>query len=371
MQYNPTRLTLARSRRKLTKKQFADLVGVSSKTISIYESDSPDFTLQDDTIEKFAVALNYPVTFFYKNEVDVITGDTISYRAISKLSAPLKASSEAMSSIVYELSSWIDKRFNLPKLNLPDYSSHGNNLTPEAASQSLRQQWGIGSLSIRNIIHTLEKNGIKVFSLAEDCKDVDAFSFWKGEKAFVVLNQFKSPERSRFDAAHELGHLILHKHGIQQTGKEAEREADAFASAFLMPEASIAAKVNKNGLVSLNELIKLKKHWNVSLMALIRRLYDLNYISEWQYRQATINASKKGYRTHEPESIGEMEQSLILKKVFDSIRASGQKRIELIEDLALPLDELQSLTFNHPLFMPIISNQNVKNSTSKAKLTLV
>ncbi|RBI65406.1 hypothetical protein DQ400_18155 [Vreelandella sulfidaeris] len=50
---------------------------------------------------------------------------------------------------------------------------------------------------------------------------------------FVFLNIQKSSEHSRFDAAHELGHLTLHKHAGAH-GKEAEREANAFASSLCL-----------------------------------------------------------------------------------------------------------------------------------------
>ncbi|WP_234014515.1 ImmA/IrrE family metallo-endopeptidase [Cronobacter dublinensis] len=81
-----------------------------------------------------------------------------------------------------------------------------------------------------------------MFSLAENCIEVDAFSFWVDEKPFVLLNTMKIPERSRFDAAHKLGHLVLHKHS-SNNGRQAELDTDRFASAFLMPERSVLATV--------------------------------------------------------------------------------------------------------------------------------
>src|SRR3546814_6566541 len=56
----------------------------------------------------------------------------------------------------------------------------------------------------------------------EDTKNVDAFSCWRNGQPFVFLNTFKSAERSRFDAAHELAHLVLHRHGGPQ-GREIGR----------------------------------------------------------------------------------------------------------------------------------------------------
>ena len=89
-----------------------------------------------------------------------------------------------------------------------------------------------------------------------DALEVDAFSMWRQETPFVFLNTQKSAERTRFDAAHELGHLVLHRHGSPQ-GQDAEREANAFASAFLMPRASVLA--NAPRMATLDHLIPAEK----------------------------------------------------------------------------------------------------------------
>lgn len=348
--FNPKRLKIARERRSLTKKALAELVQMSPKTVTAYESDTPQFDLQTETVARFALALNYPETFFYKEIIETISAESISYRAATKLPSRLKLASESASLIAFEIATWLEKRFNnLPNVDLPDFS-HDNRHNHESASKELRSQWGLGELSIKNMVHLLETKGVKVFSLSEDCKEVDAFSFWKGETPFIVLNQYKSTERSRFDAAHELAHLVLHRHGEQNTGRDAEKEADKFASAFLMPEGSIAEKVRPRSNATLDELISLKKHWNISLMAMIRRLYDLTYLSEWQYRQLTITAAQKGYRKQEPEGIKTKEKSIIFEKVFNSLKDKGLNRNHIAKELDLPFDEISSLTFNHPLF---------------------
>ncbi|UPW18581.1 XRE family transcriptional regulator [Agarivorans sp. TSD2052] len=371
--YIPTRLKQARERRKLTKKAFADLIGISSKTVSIYESSQPQFELQDEMIQKFAIALGYPVEFFYKAISETIDPESISFRAVTKLSSRLKLATEAASVNALELSEWIDSKFkNLPKVQLPDYS-HDNRNDPEVAAMELRNVWALGELSVKNMIHLLESKGVRVFSLSEDCKEVDAFSFWKGDRPFVVLNQFKTPERSRFDAAHELAHLILHKHGCQNKGREAELEADRFASAFLMPRGSVLAKVRPNANAALKDILALKKNWNVSAMAMIRRLYDLSCLTEWQYRQLTISATKEGYRSCEPEGLEQREKSLLLEKVFISLKDKGYRRVDICNELFLPLDEISNLTFNNPFFSLSLVSQNTQigDQPYRASLSLV
>ena len=63
-----------------------------------------------------------------------------------------------------------------------------------------------------------------MFGLAEDCRELDAFCFWRHGRPFVFLNTVKSAERNRMDCAHELAHLVLHRevremtreHGLQR-----------------------------------------------------------------------------------------------------------------------------------------------------------
>ncbi|MGO8957896.1 MAG: ImmA/IrrE family metallo-endopeptidase [Streptosporangiaceae bacterium] len=72
-----------------------------------------------------------------------------------------------------------------------------------------------------------------------DTTDVDAFSLPFHDRPVIVLGADKNDRaRSRFDGAHELGHLVVH--GDQVWGvKEVERQAHAFAAAFLMPAEDI------------------------------------------------------------------------------------------------------------------------------------
>jgi hypothetical protein len=85
--------------------------------------------------------------------------------------------------------------------------------SPDTAALYLRQNWGLGERPIPNMLKLLEAKGVRVFSLAENTKAVDAFSVWRNGLPYVFLNIAKSAERSRFDASHELGHLVMHKHG--------------------------------------------------------------------------------------------------------------------------------------------------------------
>ena len=123
------------------------------------------------------------------------------------------------------------------------------------------------------MIHLLESRGALVFSLTQDCHELDAFSFWSGKRPIVLLNTMKSAERSRMDAAHELMHLLCHREG---TSRREEEEANSFAGAFLMPKGDVYKRIRK--VYNLHQLIDSKQRWGVALSALVYRLRELELI---------------------------------------------------------------------------------------------
>jgi Zn-dependent peptidase ImmA (M78 family) len=308
--------------------------------------------------------LNFPQAFFYAADPEELTVGIASFRSMSKMSARQRDSALGSGSIGLLLNEWLEKKFNLPEPNLPDLSRESGVLTglynresyeedipypskstancPEAAAEAFRSHWGLGELPVKNVITLLESKGVRVFSLAVDAKEVDAFSMWHGGKPFMFLNTFKSAEHCRFDAAHELGHLVLHRHG-QTQGPELEREANAFASAFLMPRKSVLS--NAPRVATLPGLVRAKHYWKVSVAALNYRLHALGMTSDWVYRTLCIQLAEAGYRTKEPEEAIH-EKSLILEKVFKALRDEGVSKFDVAEELLIPIEEIDALTFN-------------------------
>ncbi|WP_432472346.1 helix-turn-helix domain-containing protein [Amphritea sp. HPY] len=359
--FNSTRLKLARIRRKLTFKALAEAVGMSSKMVSLYEKDDCLHEPPKDTVDLLAKALNYPPAFFYGSDIEALEPSTVSFRSLKSMKAAQQHAAIGAGQIAFILNDFFESKFNLPATNLPDLRG----LEPEVAAESLRERWGLGNLSIKNMIHLLESKGIRVFSLAENTQDVDAFSFWKDGIPFIFLNNQKSSERSRFDAAHELGHLVLHKHG-GPTGREVEIEADKFSSSFLIPRSSLLEA--SPSFVTLDDIIKLKRNWLVSVGATIVRMKHLNLLTEWQYRTLMVEMSKAGYRKTEPNSI-ERERSLIIEKVLPALLIQGITLPKLADQLELPLDEVASLLFKVSI---ATSNNKVSvNRKNPPKLSLV
>jgi Zn-dependent peptidase ImmA (M78 family) len=135
--------------------------------------------------------------------------------------------------------------------------------------------------------------------------------------------------------------LVMHRHGAPQ-GQDAEREANAFASAFLMPRASVLAAAPR--VTTVDHLVRLKKHWNVSVAALAYRLHTVGVLSDWHYRTLCIEIASRGYRKREPEQ-GQRESSQVLAKVFAALRDEGVGKGNIAQELRIPAEEIEQLVF--------------------------
>jgi Zn-dependent peptidase ImmA (M78 family)/DNA-binding XRE family transcriptional regulator len=331
----PGRLSLARKRRGLTKKGFAEVLGVNPHTVLRYESG--DISPSPETLERIAQILDFPLAFLCAPDVDEIVSDAASFRSLTSMTAKDRDAALAAGTLAYLFSDWVDDNFSLPEAALIDL--RGEN--PEVAARSLRQEWGLGEQPIKNMVHLLEAKGVRVFSLVENTRTVDAFSVWRGTRPFVFLNTIKTAEHGRFDAAHELGHLVLHRHG-GPSGRRAEEEANRFASSFLMPAADVIARLPR--IHTLNQIVEAKKRWAVSAMAMIYRLHTLEIISDWQYRMFCIQASDHGYRTSEPFGVPR-EQSVVWQKVLTALWNERITKQEIAERLSVPTAEIENFLF--------------------------
>lgn len=336
--FNRQRLSLARKRRRLTGKGLAERAGLSPITVSRIENgEKPD----EETVRKLAQALDYPVEFFSDDDPETVDTGAVSFRALSKMTARERDAALAAAALGLQVSDWVESKFRLPEPQVPDLSYETD---ASAAAHALRQMWGLGDRPISNLLGLLETKGIRVFSLSEKTASFDAFSFWRSEKPFIFLNNFKTAEHSLMDAAHEAGHLCLHRHAGAHAGmvssRLAEREANQFASAFLMPENDVRPRMPSDITVSF--ILKAKLRWRVSAMALTYRLHSLNLLSEWQYKSACIELTRLGYRTAEPIGI-ERETSRVWQKILIQLWAERKTKDRIAAELHMPLDEFESL----------------------------
>lgn len=338
----PERLVEARLAKRWNQTELANDVGVTRQSISTYEMGTKK--PEPDTMSALARALEQPISFFTRG--DLPTFGPASANFYRKVGADTKRRNSACA--VY--ANWLgqaafafDVFVNYPDLDLPSFEPKETNTNRyseeeiEAIAEKVREHFGLGLGPISNVVRLLESKGVIVCRVVIPDEKIEAFSFWRGDRAFVFLASEKdSAARARLDAAHELGHLCMHRWvsaeeiDDEKALKEIEREADRFAAAFLLPRKSFPNEIYSPRLMA---FVDLKRRWKVSIQAMVLRCKTLGLFDEQQVTTLYKQISARKWRTSEPMD-GEgglpLEQPLLLKKIAEMVLLAGKiKRDEL------------------------------------------
>jgi Zn-dependent peptidase ImmA (M78 family)/DNA-binding XRE family transcriptional regulator len=356
----PSRLLIARKRHGLTLTRLAGLTGLSTHSLSVYENGHQ--APSEETLLLLAATLDVAPAFLAASDVEEIPGEAVSFRALSKMTARQRDRALSTGRITLLINDWIDARFELPAADIPSLTGY----KPESAAEVVRARWGLGERPIANMLHLLEARGVRIYSLTAENDELDAYSlFWHG-RPFIFLSTSKSGERGRFDAAHELGHLVLHGEHQVLNRPAAEMEANRFAAALLMPRGSILGQGLRDATAA--RILQAKQIWKVAAMALTHRLYELDLLTEWGYRTACVQLSRLGYRRSEPKGI-QRESSQLLSKVFRSARDDGDTPATIAADIGITSDELKDHVFG--LTLTTLPGDRLETGPPRGGLQLV
>lgn len=341
-QFNPDALRIAREYRGLQKNELAKRLEVTPSAVSQFESGKSRPNAQ--TIGRMSIALNFPPSHFAQNiDFGNVSTDQCHFRSLRSSSQVERRMMVSASALIGNIVNFIDSHVDLPHEQITPSISTGN-LTAEEIEQTaakIRRDWGLGMGPISNIVHLLESKGVLIFRLLSGCKTVDAFSLWHRDRPFIFLSTEKgSASRSRFDASHELGHLVMHTDFLPGDRLQ-EEQANRFGSAFLLPRESFLAECPRR--LVWPHFLELKIRWKVSLAALIRRARDLGVFSDDTYRRAVVQLNKKwGYNEpYEPE----MERPTILPQSMRLLAQSGWSSQAIAQHLSIAEKDLYTLTF--------------------------
>jgi Zn-dependent peptidase ImmA (M78 family) len=139
---------------------------------------------------------------------------------------------------------------------------------------------------VDDICDAVESLGVKVYLFESMLEKVFGFSIAEadgGPAIGVNVRSDISVERRIFTAAHELGHLVLHRNSYEGEELEEnlnhEKEANVFASHFLMPsEAFAQAWEETKGLFFVERVMKTKRYFLVSYLTVLKRLVDMGIV---------------------------------------------------------------------------------------------
>lgn len=326
--FDRTRLRTARELSTWSQAQLAAEADVTPAAISQFESGAA--RPKPETAVLLSELLNVPVQFFYTPMTDSHEGF---FRSLRRTSAADRRRARAIGHVAHDLVLHAADARLFPAHDVPQIPASGLDAgisEIEQIATRVRSAWNLPSGPVADMVELLEKHGVGVIRLPLGSTDVDAFSLPFTGHPVVVLGTDKNDRaRSRFDCAHELGHLVLH--GEQIWGvKEVETQAHQFAAAFLMPAEEIYDELPSR--VDWQVLFQLKRHWQVSLAALLMRAKTLGKMDDRSYLTAVKTISARGWRRVEPIPLGRPEHPSKLLKFLDS-SASAHARALLPNDI--------------------------------------
>jgi Zn-dependent peptidase ImmA (M78 family)/transcriptional regulator with XRE-family HTH domain len=350
--FDPARLTQARHLAGKTKRDVAEAIGVTPAAVGQYEAGTRP---RPELIPAMADFLGVPLHFFVVGRPHArLDTSAAHFRHLRSTRAYQRAKATAFVEQLWELTQALEKRVQLPVVDLPGFSGGevhpGVDLPPDPvdAARALRSVWRMGTGPVPHLVRLMETHGIVVAlaPLADgDVATVDAFSTSRLPRPVVIITRDRSDDvyRHRFTAAHELGHLVLH--GDTLPGDSAqEREADAFAAEFLTPRDSLLPDLPRR--LNLAVLADLQHVWGVSVDSLLYRCREVGLFSDstaarsWQRLNGL--RSQGAFRAQPIQGfVG--EQPVLLRNAFDLAEKHGLSLVALADELAWPLPRLREL----------------------------
>lgn len=328
--FDPVRLRLARQAAMLTKKDLASTVGVTPAAVSQYESGTHSPSAK--VAAALALALGLPVGFFAADRpLGQAPTTAAHFRSLRATTQQERDRAFTHALLTWELVGVLERDVRLPAFDLPtDLSVQADEPTSDAAgaAQRTREYLGIGSGPIPNVVRLLESRGVACTRLPAQTRRVFAFSCaFPGRPVVVLATERGGLAASRFDAAHELGHLVMH-HDEEPASHPVERQAHAFAAEFLAPAHEIADELPRRA--DWSAYLKLKREWGMSIQALLYRARTLGVMSEHVYRRAVTELNARGWRQHEPGDDLLAEAPLLLRRALE---VAGERGVG-VDDVA-------------------------------------
>lgn len=334
--FESERLSQILAARRLSQAQLASLVGVSPATVSKWRSGNQ--APERETLERLAGVVNVTPEWFTRAPSAKVSLPLFRSNASAHVAARamLEARMEWAQDVALALSEFVD----YPTLNLPTRQfKEPDEITPdeiELAASECRDLWRIGRTAVPDLALAIEGAGVVLIREETGISQIEGLSAWSDAlgRPLVLLSADKdNGYRSRFDLAHELGHLILHRFIPRPTErdrhKQLEQQAHCFAGAFLLPAETFANEVRTP--VTLDDLLLLKRRWGVSVAAIVMRLRALKILDEEAAQSLFKRRSARWGAKSEPgDGDRPPERPRLLRRTIDL----------LVEENVMPLDSI-------------------------------
>lgn len=296
---NGAMLRLARQRKGFHQTQAAERLGIEQPILSRMENGLTE--IRDDVILKASQVYEVPTAFFFQNHP--VYGPPVSVHPMYRRKADVTA--RELDSVVAELNvrvmhlrrlleaAEVANSADVPKLDVNDFDG------PEEIASVVRAHWKVPRGPIADLTLLAERAGIFVVHSQLSGTSISGVTFAvPGLAPLVALNSAQPADRQRWSLAHEIGHLVMHR----LPSASMEEEANAFASALLMPADDIRPSF-LGRRVDLRVLASLKPEWRVSMQALLMQAHGIGAISNNQSQYLWKQISARKYRLREPPEL--------------------------------------------------------------------
>ena len=349
--FNGERLREAREARGISATSLSELVRKSQQTISHYENGAS--TPPEATLSELARSLNVSESFFFSRR-DKERDKGFYFRSMAATTKTSRNKAERKADWLSDVVNFIGEYVELPEPQFAPLLEHTElhqitNEEIEEVAARVRQLWKLPPGPIANVVSLLEHKGAVVTRGPLGHESLDGLSFIDDHgRPFIMIGTDKgSPVRWRWDAAHELGHVVLHSDIDPSRLKPEdyalmEKQAHRFAGAFLVPATAFHEDFFAANLDTL-KVMKLK--WKVSISSLILRAKQTRLISDETEQRLWINMSRRGWRKVEPfDDTMDVEYPRVLRLAIEMIlKETGMTSADLVQAVDVPPSDITLL----------------------------
>jgi Zn-dependent peptidase ImmA (M78 family)/transcriptional regulator with XRE-family HTH domain len=333
------RLRLAREALGLTQRELAAAVNPQVTPAALSQFEKGDAKPSAATLASVAAATGFPLRFFATDPTvgEVATVDGF-FRSLRSTGARQRRRHRALAELVRLVAAGLQHHVRLPESDLPRIPIHADAARAEVATvaRQIRASWDLPPGPIGHVIRTVERHGAVATRLPLDSETVDAFSVPFPDRPVIALGTDKGQaDRSRWDACHELGHLVMHDPDPHRS-RHLEEQANWFAAELLLPADQIVEELPTT--TDWTRLAELKVRWGVSMTALLRRARALGVLNDSAYVQALKTMSTRGWNRREPVRLPFSERPVLLVRALELASQRGATLATLADEIGLPVD---------------------------------
>ena len=334
-----SRIKLVRDVRDITQAELAEAIGTTQSGIASMESGL--YVPSSAYLRAISLKTGFDASFFLKGKLPEMPFGSLLYRSTKSVKKAVRSRAHAMAHLGLDLAESLGGKLNRIPVNIPRVNDD-----PERCAQITRSALGLSpSNPIKDLIGTLEKNGVLIILLPMQERGFDGFSAWAGDGAHrrpvVALMGGKTGYRKRFSSGEEVGHIVMHT-PLQTSTRDADLEARAFAGEFLLPAEAMESEMEEP--VTLSSLAAMKPRWRVSIRALAKRAYDLGKLTPNQHRylHQKMNATWGAYREPGDERITQ-EKPRLMRKMAEMTYGGPFDLARLNRDSGVPQGLLKNI----------------------------